>query len=109
VVGRGAQGVDEVVAEALPDDHAEHGHVGRRLGHGVGGHLPAADAQSLGDVEHRVAVGLCQLDREHRDRRAVADQLERSERRDLAGGVHREVAQRPHDLAVPGPPNRRKL
>ena len=91
--------VRHVVREPPPDDDAQRGEVGAVLGEGVRGHLPAALAQRVRDVEHGVVVDAV-LQREGEDGQLVAarQELERPElgdprrepRRDVAGvSLHR--------------------
>ena len=82
----------QVPADALADQDPLHRDVGHRAGQRVGRHLPAADAQPVGQVVERVA-GVFALADPPGDRRdaggrvAVAQQLERPELDDLAGQV----------------------
>ena len=86
------QDVGQVAADVLAHQDALHGDVGRGAGERVGGHLPAPDAQPVGQVVERVAgidaVG--QLPGDGRDAGlgvAVAEELERPQLHDLLGQV----------------------
>ncbi len=95
------QGVGQVQAESLSNDHPEHRDVGRIVGHRVRGHLPPVDPQPFRHVEDRERHVGFHREREDGDRGPVAHELERSELGDLLRGVHREVAERLHHAAVP--------
>ena len=79
-----------VAADALAQQDALHRDVGRRAGQRVRRHLPAAHPQPVGEVEQRVAGVLALGDPpghggDRRLRVAVAEDLERPERRDRLG------------------------
>ena len=64
-------------------DDAQRGEVGPVLREGVGGHLPAALAQRVRDVEDGEVVDVVlEREREHRQLVAPRQQLERAELRD---------------------------
>ena len=73
--------VGEVVGEAVAHDDAQRGEVLAVLGERVGRDEPAAVAEALGDVEHRVGpVGAVEREGEHGELAAVGQQAERAER-----------------------------
>ena len=91
------QQLGQVAAEAVTHQDALDRQVLAVRRQGVGGHLPALGAQPVGEVEQGEPVvdALLQLPGQRRGcpccGSAVVDDLERPERGDLIGELHRDV------------------
>ena len=85
--------VGEVVAEPPLDHDAQRGQVGAVGREGVRGQEPAALAEGVRDVEHRVIVDRgIELEGEHGQLVAACQELERAELLDLLRQPRRDLA-----------------
>ena len=97
--------LSHVAAESVAHEHTHYDDVGDVCRHRVGGRLPATHAQSVREVEERIAWLTAVLDHP-RDRRnaflavAIESQLKRSELADLLADVACGVVPALNDLPV---------
>src|SRR5215469_16269357 len=103
-----------VAGDAEGDQDALDRDVGGGPGQGVGGHLPPAGAQPVGQVEQRVpgVLALADPPGDRRDpgvRVAVAQQLERAQLDDLGGEVLADVVGGHVNLAIPVEPQAQEV
>ena len=96
------QRAGQIRREPFAHHHPQHRDVLGALGHGVRRHLPAVDAQCRGDVVFVVAEVAGQLERHHRDLRAIRDDVEMFGLSQLFGEPQRGRRQRLHHVRVAG-------